>query len=533
MYQGVSNGAGQDGGVSYDPFAMASVGQSLPGQQYNPYAEDQSAMGGASAGYFQAQSAFAPPLQPLQYHLYAPVGPHREDLMPYHRMSHDFFMPEKLREEYQRKTEASLQIMQNSQLPQMENYHSLVPLDTTHRKNTSTFGYPSWVYKATSSKTGNLYCLRRLEGFRLTNEQAIRSVKEWRKIDNANVVTIHDAFTARAFGDSSLIFVQDYHPLSRTLAEVHLTPSATGPGRTFQAKGPVSEAVLWSYMSQIANALKSIHGLNLAARCIDVSKIILTDKNRIRLNACSVLDVVHFEMRRPVAELQQDDFIQFGRTILSLATSTMPMHLTNLKGSVEILSRSYSAELRDTVIWLLTPQSTSQPKGIEEFIRGIAGHIVTTLDQSLHEADALGTELFRELENGRIARLLMKLGTVNERPEFDGDRTWSENGERYMLKLFRDYVFHQVDSNGAPMLDMAHMLRCLNRLDAGTDERICLTSRDEQTSFLVTYKELKKQLSSAFSDLQKMSKPQQGQQQSGAGQQGQQAGQAQLARGGF
>jgi PAB-dependent poly(A)-specific ribonuclease subunit 3 len=75
-----------------------------------------------------------------------------------------------------------------------------------------------------------------------------------------------------------------------------------------------------------------------------------------------------------------------------------------------------------------------------------------------------------------------------------------------MLKLFRDYVFHQVDSSGNPVFDMGHMLRCLNMLDAGTEERICLTSRDEQTSFIVTYKELKKQLGNAFSELQKTSK---------------------------
>jgi hypothetical protein len=39
------------------------------------------------------------------------MGPHREDLLAYQRLPHDFFMPEKLREELQRKSEASLQTM--------------------------------------------------------------------------------------------------------------------------------------------------------------------------------------------------------------------------------------------------------------------------------------------------------------------------------------------------------------------------------------------------------------------------------------
>lgn len=41
-----------------------------------------------------------------------------------------------------------------------------------------------------------------------------------------------------------------------------------------------------------------------------------------------------------------------------------------------------------------------------------------------------------------------------------------------MLKLFRDYVFHQVTEDGRPWLDMAHILQCLNKLDAGVPEKV-------------------------------------------------------------
>ena len=47
----------------------------------------------------------------LQYHLYAPIGPHREDLLAYQKHAHDFFMPEALREELQKKAEATFQVM--------------------------------------------------------------------------------------------------------------------------------------------------------------------------------------------------------------------------------------------------------------------------------------------------------------------------------------------------------------------------------------------------------------------------------------
>ena len=480
--------------------------QGMPPAPFNPYADDHNSMAGGGSAFFQGPGAYSTPPQPLQHHLYFPEGPRRDDLLPHQRVTHDFFMPEALRVEITKKQEAAGQVMLSSQLPQLDNYHSLVPLDTTHRKNTNIFGYSSWVYKAFATKSGHLYCLRRLEGYRLSNENAIRSVKEWRRVYNANIVSVLDAFTTRAFGDSSLVFVQNYFALSKTLSEVHLSAGPQTLGGRVAPKALIQESVLWSYVSQIANALKAIHSLNLAARCIDPSKIILTGKNHIRLSACSVLDVIQYENRRSTAELQQEDFVQFGKTILCLATNTPPAHLVNLKISLEQMTRLYSVELRDTVVWLLSPPQAGAQKGIDEFVRGISGHVIALMDQTMLQNDEMETIATQEIQHGRNTRLMMKLNTINERYDFGGEQNWSENGERYLLKLFRDYVFHQVDSNGNPVLDIGHMIRCMTKLDAGVDERICLVSRDEQTAFVVTYNQLRKQLNNSFSELLKASK---------------------------
>lgn len=52
------------------------------------------------------------------------------------------------------------------------------------------------------------------------------------------------------------------------------------------------------------------------------------------------------------------------------------------------------------------------------------------------------------------------------------DGGWAETGDRYMLKLFRDYVFHAVTEEGRPFLDMAHVVQCLNKLDAGSSDKV-------------------------------------------------------------
>lgn len=415
------------------------------------------------------------------------------------------------------------QILPNSSLPPIEQFHSLVCLDTAQHKTQSLFGYQSWVYKALSSKDGNTYALRRLENFRLTNENAIRSVQAWKRVLNGGVVTIHDAFTTRAFGDSSLVLVTDYHPCSKSLAEEHFKSSPLPRFHGRQATSHIPEHVLWGYLVQVASALKAIHGVGLAARLIAPSKVLLTGKNRVRLNACAILDVVQFDSSRPLTELQADDLLQLGRLILCVANNSPTAHM-NMQKSMDHISRSYTGRLKECIQWLLNPQpppgTPSSPTGpgpmlkdIDTFLAGIADQFASIFDSTLHADDAFINTLGRELESSRLVRLLVKLNFINERPELDasipvpsGSATspssaWAETGERYYLKLFRDYVFHQVDANGHPVINLAHVLDSLNKLDAGSEERIMLVSRDEQNVFIVSYRELKRGMESAFEDL--------------------------------
>lgn len=454
--------------------------------------------------------------------------------MAYQRTTHDFFIPDHLREELQRKSEATLQTFPNSTLPQqLEHFHSLVALDTNAQKTPSVFGYTSWVYKAVSSKNGYTYALRRLEGFRLTDERAIRTIQTWKRINNGSVVTVHDAFTTRAFGDSSLIVVTDYHPLSQTAAEKYFMQTQRHPNNRASG-GYVSDNELWGYIVQLASGLKAIHSLGLAARLVVPQKILVTSKNRLRLNACGILDITQFDQNRNTADLQQDDLSQLGRLILCIATKNPTAH-HNTQKSLEQITRVYSEKLRETVTWLLTPASPvttpssaagatppTSDHSIDTFLNLISSQVIQTFDATLHQNDSLTSTLARELENGRLVRLTTKLNAILERPDPSASpnptnpnqsaashtlnqpsNAWSETGERYYLKLFRDYVFHQVDSDGRPVLDLGHILTCLNKLDAGVEEKIMLVSRDEQNCFIVSYRELKRGFESAWAELLK------------------------------
>jgi PAB-dependent poly(A)-specific ribonuclease subunit 3 len=69
------------------------------------------------------------------------------------------------------------------------------------------------------------------------------------------------------------------------------------------------------------------------------------------------------------------------------------------------------------------------------------------------------------------------------------------------VKLFRDYVFHQCDENGHPIVDLGHVTECLNKLDVSADEKVLMMSRDGQNLLVASFADLKRSFDNAFADL--------------------------------
>ncbi|CAN0231539.1 unnamed protein product, partial [Phaeothamnion confervicola] len=171
-----------------------------------------------------------------------------------------------------------------------------------------------------------------------------------------------------------------------------------------------------------------------------------------------------------VADLQRDDMAQLGRLAVSLACR-LPVTPDTLADAVAFLGHHYSPHFRDVAVRLLTePMVTA-----DELVTALAPRAMDYADQQAAAAEALQRCMADEYDNGRIARLLMKLCTVLERPEHGMDPAWAETGDRYVLKLFRDYCFHQVDEEGKPVLDFGHIIHTLNKLDAGDQEKVSLS----------------------------------------------------------
>ncbi|KAK2465133.1 hypothetical protein APHAL10511_002825 [Amanita phalloides] len=508
--------------------------------QYNPYQHDYEPT---------AQYPYAPVFlrQPLNYHLYTPAIP--APFVPSATGSHFVPSSNELRQGLQSRSETIRSIAPiGLELPdELQGYHSLVPLeniDSPPSERRKFLNWFSFVYRAIRTSDGLPYTLRRVENFRLTQQlaqSAFSSIETWSKIRHPSIVPVHEAFTTRAFNDSSLVLCYTYHSNARTLFDVHLKakvaafqqlhqPTSTGLGHQLQAQrslgaaSPFSsfsglntmgtagigthpmipERVIWTYVVQISSGIKQAHEAGLAVRTVDATKILVTGQNRVRIGSCGLIDVLTHDAPQDIGVLQQDDLLMFGRLLYALCCSTLAVtNGASFQKSLDTIGRQYSQDMKNAILFLMS--KAGPHRTIDQLLDMVRGKVLIDLNDALLATDRLENELLSELENARLVRLLCKFGFINERPEFARDPRWSETGDRYIIKLFRDYVFHQVDENGSPMMNLSHVLTCLNKLDAGTDEKIMLVARDEQSCLVVSYKDIKQCIESAIIELTRSS----------------------------
>ncbi|XP_030836314.1 PAN2-PAN3 deadenylation complex subunit pan3-like isoform X2 [Strongylocentrotus purpuratus] len=478
------------------------------------------------------------------FHVY-PSTPAHVDYMKRNVNGPSFFMDEEFKIDVlnkQAQALTQLDLAEHPDIPtEVDNYHSLFPLEPspkTPMDKSSTFGYTTTCYKAMNKKDSKLYCLRRIHGFRVGVTQWMVLVDKWKKLQHSNIVSLREVFSTKAFGEHSIVFVHDYHPGATTLMSRHFGHSGglnsfrkghSGPfpgsrggggggggsggpnGPRGHSAGLLPEGLIWTYIVQLSSALRAIHTAGLACRVMDPTKILILAKSRLRVNCVGIFDVLTFDpsQSNPLAMIshyQQEDLISLGKVILALAcNSVQSIQRQRLSASVDLVAHQYSADLKNLVLYLLTSQP--RPRSVNDIMPMIGARFYTQLDAALMCNDVLEEQLSREIQNGRLFRLLCKLGVMNERPEFHGDVQWAETGDRYLLKLFRDHLFHQVKETGNPWIDLSHIVQCLNKLDAGIPEKVCLMSRDEQNILVVSYSDLKHCFQTTFSEVFQASQP--------------------------
>jgi PAB-dependent poly(A)-specific ribonuclease subunit 3 len=108
----------------------------------------------------------------------------------------------------------------------------------------------------------------------------------------------------------------------------------------------------------------------------------------------------------------------------------------NLPASLEVVMQSYSPDVKlvimyllgkpgpgkciDDILVMLGPRLLNEFDAMQKYVPLGQARSLLSFDPMQHDsyADTLESGLEAEIENGRVARLLTKLGFINERPEY-------------------------------------------------------------------------------------------------------------------
>ena len=296
----------------------------------------------------------------------------------------------------------------------VQQYHSLYPLENfgpSVSQPSNVVSIPTLALKAVHHGDGAGYMLRRLDGRHVipTPElmQTCREVvTKWNVVSNhPNVVGLREAFVSDEIMETPSMFLTfDYHPGACTLEQLFVKST---PADLNAQKSILTENDVWSFLVQMTSALRAIHGAGLEAgpAAFHPSKVLLCSPNRIRLGFLGVSDILLGPARRSDAQLV--DLSALGTLMLTIACAAR-----NEPPNLDALMMHYSRDLVHVIAGLITAHKGNGFKDWRNLAAALGPRAFDELDANQLTVDTISMEMMKEIENGRIARFLIKLNMV-------------------------------------------------------------------------------------------------------------------------
>ncbi|EUB59273.1 PAB-dependent poly(A)-specific ribonuclease subunit [Echinococcus granulosus] len=385
---------------------------------------------------------------------------------------------------------------------QLGPYTSVSPMENTPLPSRS-LGLPTQCFRAWCPRLCSHVVLRRviLEPSKTISKDACFLANELGGAKDSSVLRLLDVVPVQDFRDNSVLFTYEFLPCARTLGAIFMMEQTKSSERVIYTD-MLQERTAWLLLVQLTQSIRFAHKtLHRSVDVLDPSKILIQDGTRLFVNCFGLKDVVnHPSLNSQTTESKVKDFIALGKLMLGAIVGT-GLAFEKPTEYLPLLDRAVSQELRNLIRDLLSGSVNT----VDALVLATADHVYDNLDAADTLARRLELHALNEVSNGRLFRLVCKLNSVIERQDTRASKhhepEWSETDDRYMLKLFRDYVFHQVDHNGAPYLDLAHIVSALNKVEAGSGENVCLVSRKGEKAIIVTYAEIRDWLDKSFSHL--------------------------------
>jgi PAB-dependent poly(A)-specific ribonuclease subunit 3 len=153
------------------------------------------------------------------------------------------------------------------------------------------------------------------------------------------------------------------------------------------------------------------------------------------------------------------------------------------------------------VIKALIGQDESSVVTASTLLSMCGSYVAFKAEQLESGQDMLMAELRKTVDVNRIQRMLYKVCAIADRAHLLDDWRWSSTGDRYIVQLFRDYVFFQVDDTGRPFFDVGHVSDCLAKVDVGSFEPIMLMNRDGSSVLVTNYHDIRRCIEASFKEI--------------------------------
>lgn len=408
-------------------------------------------------------------------------------------------------------------------------YYAVLPMENTPSPVFTLSGPPCMLYKGVSAARGTPSALLRIIGPPpAPSAQIVRAGEAWKRVRHPALLCLREVFTTRQFTAvaaasmvpaNEVVFAYEFASRADTLYNVFL--NAPSPDHRYH---PLAETTLWAFASQLLSAVAVVHNNRLALReSLNTVRILVTGRNRVKISCIGLKDALdpggadHIPTnahnrtinQERTMTLQREDLTAIGHV---LATLALRVDNKMVRGgvlacgsdvAVDAIRRltPYSEDFAVLVMSLLGTAMPNSQVTVNQVLGLIGPRMALELGNVWTHSDALEGKLFVEFDSSRMFRLMSLLGFINERGDAGVEPQWAETGDRYLLKLFRDYVFHRVDEDGNPVLDMAHVAECLSRLDVGSPEQVLLSSRDGGSLLVATYEDLRRCLLQSIDEL--------------------------------
>jgi PAB-dependent poly(A)-specific ribonuclease subunit 3 len=426
----------------------------------------------------------------------------------------DLFMAQHLRSKFQ---QAPAGTSRNTTVASSKFHHytAITNIDAKAIESSLHRSLVTQVLRTTNRFNGKHVIIRRVVDAPAKDADCVAVIERLKHFRHPNLVPLHSITPTTEFVLGSHDTIMEYRMIKRAKSaqEAFFTPrgltsapsamqiAASGGGIEGPSMGvpsDITEGLLWSIACQLIGLIRAFHDVGVPLRGLHLSKLMWLDVlGRIYFTGLGLMDVAEplsYPLPQPQLEMHMKHDIQhLGLVLLQLATQSPSINLVDGRAALQRSHRFSTTFLNLVAVCL------EASVDINSLCRGLGERMSIEVGHQEGNADFLLSECAKEVHNGRLMRLMIKLNFVLESQDAS---EYADASDRFTLKLFSQYIFNQIDEQNRPRVDWGHVYHSLNKLDCGSDELLQLISQDASTVLVVSYRDIRTMLDKAFELLQ-------------------------------